>query len=149
MATQANVLILDSESDLSKIPAGDTIDPDLLGTGTRNGTKFLRDDGTWQTVSGGGGGSASGTEFEVDFGSVPRSSIKVTLAVSGATTSQKVLVQASPKPAAGTGRQADELEFDAFACAAYVQAADSVDVFINSVNGLVQGKYTFVYSLLA
>lgn len=34
----------------------DTIHPSLLGTETRNGTKYLRDDGTWQTVSGSGGG---------------------------------------------------------------------------------------------
>jgi hypothetical protein len=33
---------------------GSVIAPQYLGTGVRDGTKFLRDDGTWQVVSGGG-----------------------------------------------------------------------------------------------
>jgi hypothetical protein len=36
-----------------EIPATDTLLPANIGTGTRDGTKFLRDDGTWQTVTGG------------------------------------------------------------------------------------------------
>lgn len=38
----------------TELPSADTLDPSTLGTGTRDGTRFLRDDGTYQPVSGGG-----------------------------------------------------------------------------------------------
>lgn len=49
-------------------PASDittgVLSPDRLATGTRDGTKFLRDDGTWQEASGGGSTPDATTEVK-------------------------------------------------------------------------------------
>ena len=53
--------IVDYGGKQSEILATDTIPISNLGTGTPDGTKFLRDDGTFATPAGGGG---SGLTFQ-------------------------------------------------------------------------------------
>lgn len=54
MATQ--LPLIHSGGELQVIPSGDTLDPAYLGTGTRDGSRFLRDDGVYAVPAGGGGG---------------------------------------------------------------------------------------------
>ena len=60
--------IVDYGGKQSEILSTDTIPINNLGTGTPDGTKFLRDDGVFVTPSV-GGGSGNSTTQTVDFGS--------------------------------------------------------------------------------
>jgi hypothetical protein len=55
-----------------------------LGTGTASGTKFLRDDRSWQEVGGGGGTATTFGTATIDFGSFPGSN-EASVAVTGQT----------------------------------------------------------------
>lgn len=72
--------------DAAKITTG-TLATARLGSGTANNATYLRGDGTWSAVSGGGGGSSMGTIFYSQFGytSPPSPNTQYVIPPSGGT----------------------------------------------------------------
>lgn len=109
-------------------------------TGTPSG-KFLKDDLTWGTPAGGGGGLTL-TEFEVDFGTKPVRSKKFIITAAGVSGSSKVIV--SPSGNVATGRVGDDWEWDAISTSA--KAGTGQFVLTCFASGKVAGKRKFYYT---
>lgn len=95
--------------------------------------------------TGGGGGGATIHTASVDFGSVPVSVKRFSVGHSGATTSQKVMVQVLP-----TSSDVDEYEWEPVNAQGFVSATNVVDVIISTLNpgGLLSGIKTIGYQLV-
>lgn len=88
----------------------------------------------------------TGTTFytvEVDFGAIPKYTLRTTINHSEAATNQNVMVVQSG--AAATGRVADENEMDAVVGSGYVSAPGIITLFLHAVPGPVTGKYNINY----
>lgn len=55
-------LVLNADRQLAELPSGDRLPISTIATGTPDGTKFVRDDGTLATPSG------SGPDYNIDGG---------------------------------------------------------------------------------
>ena len=119
-----------------QVPAGGTTGQALV---KNSNTSY---DFTWQTISGGGGGSASMTEIEVDFGATPVAAKTLTITNAAVTASSKIIV--SQSGAAPTGKSADENEMD-FILANATPASGQFTLRLHSMFGRVRDKFKFNY----
>lgn len=143
----ANTVCQGNDSRLSdaRTPTAHThpIATEITGiTGTPTGSKFLRDDFSWQTPSGG----SSWTEAEVDFGSnAPKSDAVFTITDAAVTAASKITV--IPCGKAATGRTADDWQWDGIVFAAN-PGSGSFTLYANVVGGgSVKGPRKIQYSV--
>jgi len=78
-----------------------------LATGTPDGTKFLRDDRTWQSP---GASSTNIKQTEVDFGVTPVADGTFTVVDADVSGTSQLLAQVAYE--APTGKDVDEIEMD-------------------------------------
>lgn len=124
------------------------------GAVTRTGTVILA--GTNVTVSptngvgrvtvnaSGGGGGASWTAVEVDWGLTAARSAKLVVVDAAVTASSKIMALQSG--IAATGRQADENEMDAVQCRA-IPASGSFTMVCVALEGLTHGLFKINYTV--
>lgn len=95
-------------------------------------------------ISGGGGGSASWTEVEIDFGSTPVYGAMFTITDALISGTSKVAILASGKPA--TGRTADDWQWDSGFFVAN-PATGSATCYAQFSPGPIVGKRTLQYQI--
>jgi len=96
------------------------------------------------TIPGGGVGTVTITEVEVDVGTIPVYETHATVVDASVTGTSKIIVTQSG--AAPTGRQADENEMDGITANA-TPGAGSFVLQLNARPGPISGKYKFNYLL--
>lgn len=100
------------------------------------------DSGTGDVTINASSGSATITEVEVDFGTIPV--YNKTFTVTDASVSSSSKIVASQSGAAATGRNADENEMDALTCRG-LPGTGSFTLICSSHDGPVVGKYKINY----
>lgn len=95
-------------------------------------------------ASGGGGGSVTWTEVEVDFGSTPRFDASFTIVDALVSASSKIT--AIPSGKAGTGRTDDDWQWDGIAMAAS-PASGQFTLYCYALPGPIVGPRKIQYSI--
>lgn len=119
--------------------------PDQLGTGSalqvvrRNSTNTGLE---YATVSGGGG--ATWTEAEIDFGTTPRYEANFTITDASASATSKIAISESGKTA--TGRADGDSQWDSITLTA-LPASGSFTAYAVATPGPVVGKRKVQYSI--
>ena len=139
--------IVDYGGKQGEILATDTIPVSNLGTGTPDGTKFLRDDGVFVTPAGGGGGSVtliSGTAL-LNFGNENNSALL--------TIANGSLTNASIKSFSAMPQETNETSIDDFSLNGVTFSITNIinntsfDIVGTAVNS-ASGNYTIKYLII-
>jgi hypothetical protein len=134
--------IVDYGGKQSEILTTDTIPISNLGTGTPDGTKFLRDDGAFVTPA--GGGTPTLTEVEIDFGTKPVNNKTFTITDAGVSNTNKIIVFSSPSNA--TGQLGNDWEVDSATFSAKANTGN-ITLYVNTQFS-ISGKRKIYYQIL-
>lgn len=121
--------------------ASGTIATARLGSGTANGSTFLRGDQTWATPTGGSGDTHGQATLDFSDGGEQAT---VTVADASVSATSRILAQMAYAPTGG--RDLDELEMDAFdiKCGNIV-ASTSFDIIVTCLTGYAHGTFYVNY----
>lgn len=123
------------------------INPANLGTGSGGSSKFLREDGTYQTIAG-GGSSPIPSVVEVNFGISLRTSGSFTIGgLSGLIVNRPIMIQQSNGPYTGKGTLDDDSQMDVICVTAYALDSTTIKANWTSPTGPVRGNFKFNYLL--
>jgi hypothetical protein len=114
------------------LPLAGTTNAGLAPARSGVATQYLDGTGAYSTPPGGGGGSATITEVEVNF-TTPAASRAFAVTVPGAVLTQRVIASISGNMPAGLSP--DELEMDPLTVSGFVSAANTVTLFVASAIG--------------
>jgi hypothetical protein len=144
MATK-KVLVLNDDGTKQQIAATDTIPVSNLGTGTPDGTKFLRDDGTFATPAGSGGVTIlSGTSI-LNFGN-ENDYIKLTISDALITNTNVKSFSFIPQETSETSLDDFSLNGVSFTIANIINNT-SFDI-IGTASNEASGNYTIKYLII-
>ena len=124
-------------------PSGGYIPTSVLGSGTPTGTKFLKDNNTWAVPAGGGGG-ATLTETEVDFGYPPMKVKSFTITDASVTDSSKIMVSQSGGVPTGKGTGESELDSASFSA---IAGTGQFTLIVTALDGKIGGTVKAFYLL--
>lgn len=122
------------------------ISPTNLGSGSGGSSKFLREDGTYQNIS--GGASTIPSVVEIDFGIDPVSSGSFTITgLTGLVPNRPIMIQQANGPYTGKGTLDDDSQMDVICVTAYALNNTTIKANWASPTGFVTGNFKFNYSI--
>lgn len=127
--------------EVASLPAAGT--KGRLFTLTTNNHVYHDNGTTWDDLNATGAGSVW-TEYEIDFGTLPRFDALFTITDAAVSSTSKIIISETGKPA--TGRVAGDSQWDYISLAA-LPVAGSFTVYAMAIPGPVVGKRKIQYQV--